>query len=119
MVDDDPVNRRIARLSLEKNAFRMEESVDGVEAVERLKQEPAPDLVILDLQMPRMGGAEVLDWMRQTPATASIPVIVFTATGADNESQLMDAGADDYVRKPLDPARFISRIRAALRRRTY
>jgi Tfp pilus assembly pilus retraction ATPase PilT/CheY-like chemotaxis protein len=119
MVDDDAVNRKIARLSLEKSAFRMEESVDGVEAVERLKREPAPDLVVLDLQMPRMDGIEVLDWMRQTPATASIPVIVFTAMGADNESQLMDAGADDYIRKPLDPARFISRIKAALRRRTY
>ena len=119
MVDDDPVNRKIARLSLERNAFRMEESVDGVEAVERLKREPAPELVILDLQMPRMGGAEVLDWMRRTPATASIPVIVFTAMGADNEAELMDAGADDYIRKPLDPARFISRIKAALRRRTY
>jgi type II secretory ATPase GspE/PulE/Tfp pilus assembly ATPase PilB-like protein/CheY-like chemotaxis protein len=119
MVDDDHVNRRIARLSLEKSAFRMEESVDGLDAVERLKREPAPDLVILDLQMPRMDGAEVLNWMRQTPATASIPVIVFTAIGTDNEAQLMDAGADDYIRKPLDPARFISRINAALRRRTY
>jgi CheY-like chemotaxis protein len=119
MVDDDAVNRRIARVSLEKAAFRMEESVDGVDAVERLQREPAPDLVILDLQMPRMGGVEVLDWMRKTPATASIPVIVFTAMGSDNESQLMDAGADDYVRKPLDPPRFISRIKAALRRRTY
>jgi type IV pilus assembly protein PilB len=119
MVDDDAVNRKVARLSLEKSAFRMEESVDGVEAVERLQREPAPDLVILDLQMPRMGGAEVLDWMRKTPATASIPVIVFTAMGADNEAELMDAGADDYVRKPLDPARFLSRIKAALRRRTY
>ena len=119
MADDDPVNRKIARMSLEKNAFRVEESVDGVEAVERLKHEPAPDLVVLDLQMPRMGGVEVLEWMRRTPATASIPVIVFTAMGADNESRLMDAGADDYIRKPLDPARFISRIKAALRRRTY
>ena len=119
MVDDDAVNRKIARLSLERGAFRMEESVDGVDAVERLKREPAPDLVILDLQMPRMGGVEVLDWMRKTPATASIPVIVFTAMGADNEAELMDAGADDYIRKPLDPTRFISRIKAALRRRTY
>jgi DNA-binding response OmpR family regulator len=57
--------------------------------------------------------------MRKTPATASIPVIVFTAMGADNEAELMDAGADDYIRKPLDPTRFISRIKAALRRRTY
>jgi type II secretory ATPase GspE/PulE/Tfp pilus assembly ATPase PilB-like protein/CheY-like chemotaxis protein len=119
MVDDDAVNRKVARGSLEKAAFRMEESVDGVDAVERLQREPAPDLVILDLQMPRMDGVEVLDWMRKNPVTASIPVIVFTAMGADNESQLMDAGADDYVRKPLDPPRFISRIKAALRRRTY
>ena len=119
MVDDDRVNRMVARLSLSKGGFRTEESVDGVDAVERLKQEPAPDLVILDLQMPRMGGVEVLQWMRQTPATASIPVIVFTAMGAGNESELMDAGADDYIRKPLDPTRFLSRIKATLRRRTH
>jgi two-component system response regulator MprA len=57
--------------------------------------------------------------MRDTTATADLPVIVFTATGLDQGVELMDAGADDYIRKPLQPERFLSRIRAVLRRRGY
>jgi type II secretory ATPase GspE/PulE/Tfp pilus assembly ATPase PilB-like protein/ActR/RegA family two-component response regulator len=117
VVDDDPVNRRVARLTLEQNGFRVEENQDGAEAIERLKTGPAPDLIVLDLQMPKVDGNGVLRWLRRTRATASIPVIVFTATGLDSEVEVMDAGADDYIRKPLQPDRFLSRIRAVLRRR--
>jgi DNA-binding response OmpR family regulator len=59
----------------------------------------------------------VLRWLRRTRATAAIPVIVFTATGLGSEVEMMDAGADDYIRKPLQPERFVSRVRAVLRRR--
>jgi type II secretory ATPase GspE/PulE/Tfp pilus assembly ATPase PilB-like protein len=119
IVDDDPVNRKVARLTLERSAFRVEECPGGAEAIERLQASPAPDLVVLDLQMPKVGGAAVLAWLRGTPATVAIPVVVFTATGLDQEVELMDAGADDYIRKPLQPERFVSRIKAVLRRRGY
>jgi len=74
-------------------------------------------LMVVDLDMPGMGGREVLARVRQTVATAGLPVLVLTGSGTEEmEAELMEAGADDYIRKPLEPARFVARVRAALRR---
>ena len=76
-----------------------------------------PALLVLDLDMPGMGGREVLARVRQTVATAGLPALVLTGSGTEEmEAELMEAGADDYIRKPLEPARFVARVRAALRR---
>jgi DNA-binding response OmpR family regulator len=78
------------------------------------------DLVTLDLMMDRMHGLEVLRRIRGRMATASLPVIV--ATGSDDPAvalEIFDAGADDFVVKPVDPRRFILRVRAVLRRREH
>ncbi|MEK7380161.1 MAG: response regulator, partial [Gemmatimonadota bacterium] len=73
--------------------------------------------MVLDLDMPKMGGREVLQHVRGTMSTAGLPVVVLTGTNdKDAEIELMDAGADDYIRKPLDPPRFVTRLKAALRR---
>jgi DNA-binding response OmpR family regulator len=75
------------------------------------------DLLVLDLQMPRLDGNEVLRRVRSDVRTAGLPVIVLTGSDeSGTETGLLDAGADDYVRKPIDPARFTARVRAALRR---
>lgn len=117
LVDDDAVNRAVAKAVLEQNAFRVSEAVDGLAALERLRAAPDFNLVILDLDMPRMGGLEVLDWMRQNDVTATLPVIVLTgSTSEDEEPAAMDRGADDYVRKPINAPRFVARVKAALRR---
>jgi type II secretory ATPase GspE/PulE/Tfp pilus assembly ATPase PilB-like protein/ActR/RegA family two-component response regulator len=117
LVDDDAVNRTVARAVLEKNGFRVSEVGDGVAALERLDGPPEFNLMILDLDMPRLGGMEVLARVRKTVATAGMPVIVLTgSTTEDSEIAVMESGADDYVRKPLDPARFLARVKAALRR---
>jgi len=117
LVDDDAVNRSVARAVLEKSGFRVSEAVDGVAALERLDGPPDFSLMILDLDMPRLGGLEVLARVRKTVATAGLPVIVLTgSTSEDTEIEAMDHGADDYVRKPLDPARFVARVKGALRR---
>ena len=64
-----------------------------------------------------MSGRDVLVRLRANPATAALPVIVLTSSEArENEAALMDAGADDYIKKPIDPARFVARVRAVLRR---
>ena len=64
-----------------------------------------------------MTGREVLSRVRQSVHTAGLPVLVLTGSVADEiEAQLMDEGADDYIRKPLEPARFLARVKAALRR---
>lgn len=96
LVDDDAVNRTLARKLLQKHGYRVTEAGDGLEAMDRLAEERFT-LMVLDLDMPRMGGREVLRRVRA-------------------EVEVMEAGADDYVRKPIDPPRFAARVKAALRR---
>jgi type IV pilus assembly protein PilB len=117
LVDDDHVSRTLARKVLEKSSFRVVEAGDGLAALAQLDAGPAPALMVVDLDMPEMGGREVLARVRQTVATAGLPVLVLTGSGTEEmEAELMEAGADDYIRKPLEPARFVARVRAALRR---
>ena len=73
--------------------------------------------MVLDLDMPTLGGREVLRSVRQSMVTVGLPVVVLTGTpDPDSEIELIEMGADDYLRKPLDPGRLQARIRAALRR---
>ena len=117
LVDDDGANRTIAKALLESDKHRVVEAKDGVEAMELLQSGRAFSLVVLDLEMPRMGGREVLKEIRGSMATVGLPVIVLTGTtDPDAELTLMEEGADDYIRKPFDPRRFMIRVKAALRR---
>jgi CheY-like chemotaxis protein len=117
LVDDDSANRTIAKALLESEGYTTAEAADGLEAVELLKSGQPFSLVVLDLEMPRMNGDEVLKEIRGSMATVGFPVIVLTGTSdPDAELKLMEAGADDYIRKPFDPRRFMIRVKAALRR---
>ncbi len=117
LVDDDPVARGIARAVLQKNGFQVSEAEDGQAALDKLEANPAYSLMVLDVEMPRLSGREVLSRVRQSVHTTGLPVLVLTGSVADEiEAQLMDEGADDYIRKPLEPARFVARVKAALRR---
>jgi CheY-like chemotaxis protein len=117
VVDDDAVNRRLARTLLEKNGFSVVEAADGQAALEAVHANRNLSLVVLDLEMPRMTGLDVLKSLRKAMHTAGLPVVILTgADRQDTEIELMDAGADDYIRKPIDPPRFVARIRATLRR---
>ena len=91
--------------------------MDGAAALERLESSPDFALMVLDVEMPRLSGREVLARVRKSVHTAALPVLVLTgSTGDEIEAQLMEEGADDYIRKPLEPARFVARVKAALRR---
>jgi type IV pilus assembly protein PilB len=117
LVDDDGANRTIARALLEVEDYTVVEAKDGVEASELLKKDGRFSLVILDLDMPRKGGREVLKELRGNMVTVGLPVIVLTgSTHPETEWEVMDEGADDYIRKPFDPRRFTTRVKAALRR---
>jgi DNA-binding response OmpR family regulator len=117
VVDDDADNRLLARVVLESEGFRVSEADDGDVALERLHGGDRPDLVILDLDMPHIDGRRVLAHLRSSPATANLPVIVLTgSTARAEEIQVMDEGADDYIRKPLDPPHFAARVKGVLRR---
>lgn len=118
VVEDDPDTRALLRTALESAGFRVAEAPDGPEALTMLEAQDDPfDLVTLDLMMEKMHGVEVLKRIRSRMATATLPVVV--ATGSDDpevEMELFEAGADDFVVKPVDPRRFILRVQAVLRR---
>jgi|GEM_PF-62200 len=117
IVDDDPVNRKLARTLLEKNGFDVAEAEDGGAAVELLDLNPGFSLLVLDLDMPVMGGEDVLTHVRGSVGTAGLPVVILTGSEEqDTEVRLMAAGADDYIRKPLNPGKFMARVNAVLRR---
>ncbi|MBW3551961.1 MAG: Flp pilus assembly complex ATPase component TadA [Gemmatimonadetes bacterium] len=117
VVDDDPEDRLLVRTILQKHGFRVEEARDGDEALLMIGMGDTHALVVLDLEMPTLDGREVLHRLRSSGSTIALPVIVLTGSpDPDDEYRLMEAGADDYLRKPLDPPRFIARVRATLRR---
>jgi len=117
VVDDDPVTRELAVGVLKATGFTVEQATDGQAALDLLVHDSRFSLVTLDLSMPRVSGLDVLRQMRASAATSGVPIVVLTSTdGEEMEINLMNEGADDYLRKPLDPARFIARIRAVLRR---
>ncbi|HEY4306488.1 MAG TPA: ATPase, T2SS/T4P/T4SS family [Gemmatimonadaceae bacterium] len=117
LVDDDPIIRRLACALLEKIPVKVSEADDGPVALAMIEAGNDFSLMILDLDMPSMAGHDVLVRLRSNPATAAMPVIVLTGSEArEDEAALMDAGADDYIKKPIDPTRFVARVRAVLRR---
>jgi CheY-like chemotaxis protein len=119
VVDDDEDARLLLRTVLEESGFRISEAEDGPGALELLEGADVFDLVTLDLDMPEMPGLEVLQTIRSWIKTASLPVVVATAAhDPEAEIALFEAGADDFVVKPVDPPRFVLRIQAVLRRRS-
>lgn len=119
VVDDDADTRLMLRQALESAGFRVAEAPDGPEALELLAGDDPFALMTLDLQMDRMHGLEVLKKVRSRIGLANLAVVV--ATGSDDpavEMELFEAGADDFVVKPVDPRRFILRAQAVLRRRS-
>jgi len=118
VVDDDADSRALIRTVLEEHGYRVVEAADGVQALGVLEREGRLDLVTLDLRMEGMSGLELLRHMRAHLATAGVPVVV--ATGSDDPAlaaELFEAGADDFVVKPVDPRGLLLRIQAVLRRR--
>jgi EAL domain-containing protein (putative c-di-GMP-specific phosphodiesterase class I)/CheY-like chemotaxis protein len=115
VVDDDAVIRRLFRTALEQEGFSVLEASDGYEALQRLGTEPI-SLVVLDVHMPGLAGQEVLQHIRASDATVTLPVILVTGEGApDVRIQGLDAGASDYLSKPVNLAELIARVRSHLR----
>ena len=113
LVEDDPSIREITAIGLTAAGFAVTTANDGVEGLERFRTDPF-DLVLLDVMLPRLDGYEVC---RQIRRTSTIPVVMLTARADTMDVVLgLEAGADDYVRKPFEVPELIARIRAALRR---
>jgi CheY-like chemotaxis protein len=119
VVDDDADSRALLRKVLEDSGYRVEEAPDGPEAIDILDRSGPFDLVTLDLRMEKMQGMEVLRRMRSNLSTAAVPVVVATAVEDPALAmELIEAGADDFIVKPVDPPRFVLRVQAVLRRRS-
>ena len=113
IIEDDPDTTELIRLYLVRDGHQVLTASDGVQGL-RLAQEDAPDLIVLDLMLPRMDGLEVCRRVRQNSQT---PIIMLTAR-VEEEDRLggLDMGADDYVTKPFTPRELAARVRAVLRR---
>lgn len=117
VVDDEPSSRVLVRALLERRGHPVVEAPDGKQALERLHEAGPFSLVLADLNMPRMDGLELIWEIRDSPPLSRLPVIVVTGEKDEVlETQLMEEGADDYIRKPIDPQLFVARIESTLRR---
>ena len=116
VVEDDAAIATMLRYNLEKHGYRVEEAVDGQEAITRIA-ETQPDLVLLDWMLPVMSGIEVCRQIRRRPETRDLPVIMVTARAEDQDSvRGLNTGADDYITKPFSIEALLARVRALLRR---
>ena len=114
LVEDDASIREITTLGLRAAGFEVETAADGAEGLERWRRE-RPDLVLLDVMLPRLDGLEVLRAIRREATT---PVVMLTARADTIDVVVgLESGADDYVRKPFELPELVARVRAALRRR--
>jgi two-component system KDP operon response regulator KdpE len=113
VVDDEPQIRRVMRATLSSQGYVISEAKSGEEALELMRKE-RPDLILLDVNMPGLGGLETC---REIRRASDAPIIMLTVRNAERDKvAALDAGADDYVVKPFGIEELLARIRAALRR---
>jgi class 3 adenylate cyclase/CheY-like chemotaxis protein len=118
VVDDLAQNIRLLEAVLSPRGFRVAAASSGEEALDVLTTEQ-PDLVLLDIFMPGMDGYEVCRRMRDNPTTAYLPVIMITASGAEQKVRAIECGADDFVSRPFDQAELLARVRSLVRIKRY
>ncbi len=119
LVEDEDGLRKVMRDLLEREGFRVAEAPDGVQALDQVDR-VAPDLVVLDLNLPGLDGYSVLQKLRSRPATMRLPVLVLTAKGdEENEVRVFELGADDFLTKPFRPRALAARLDAMLTRRRH
>jgi DNA-binding response OmpR family regulator len=116
VVDDDPVILKLLEVNFEMEGFQVVRAADGFEGLERARA-VLPDIVVLDVMMPRMTGYEVAKALRENVETAHIPIIFVTARAQSSDVERgMELGVDDYVTKPFDPLDLIARVNTLLAR---
>ena len=115
VVDDDKDIVRFLQFVLAKEGYIVGSAFDGQEALEKVKDDP-PDLIVLDIVMPRMDGFEVCRRLKNAPNTRLIPVVMITALGElSDKIKAINVGADDFLHKPYEKVELLARVRSLLR----
>jgi diguanylate cyclase (GGDEF)-like protein len=116
VVDDDPDIARFVEVNLRSAGYDVSVAGDGQEALDRAA-DLRPDLVLLDVMMPRLDGFEVAQRLRKNPQTANTSIIMLTAKALSSDKVTgLQSGADDYIIKPFDPIELLARVKGTLRR---
>jgi two-component system, OmpR family, phosphate regulon response regulator PhoB len=114
LADDDPALRRLIGTTLGSQDFDLLQAVDGEEALYIARQQ-RPELVLLDVNMPKLDGFEVCRNLKSDPATAAMKIVILTARGADaDRARAREAGADEYFIKPFSPVQLLNKVYALL-----
>ena len=114
IVDDEQPIRTLLDYNLKQSNFETIMAADGAEAISKVESEN-PDLILLDLMLPKMDGIEVCKFLRQK--NINTPIIMLTAKGEETDKVLgLEIGADDYMTKPFSPREVVARVKAVLRR---
>ena len=110
-VEDNEFNRKIVRQLLAKTTYRLREAVDGEQGVASALAAP-PDLILMDIQLPKMSGLDATRQLRGDPRTAAVPIIVVTSFAlSGDEQKATAAGATAYLAKPYSPRELLAKIR--------
>ena len=116
IVDDDPELLRLLAYPLHRAGYETLGATDGAKALDKVRSEK-PDLMILDIMLPGLDGVEVCKRLRGRPETATLPIIMLSAlTSVDDKIKGLEAGADEYLTKPISPKEVVARVRALLQR---
>ena len=120
VVDDEPRNVKILQIQLKARGYTVYTAADGLEALDVAEKE-MPDLILLDINMPRMDGFEVVERIRAHEATEFIPIVMITALRDTRENRIksIEVGADDFIEKPFDSVEVLARVRSLLRIKAY
>jgi CheY-like chemotaxis protein len=111
LVEDNPQNRYLVTFLLDKHGYVVDVAEDGEQALEMLAGEPLPDLILMDMQLPRIDGYEATRRIKADPRLRRIPLVALTAHSMKgDQDKALDAGCDEYVTKPVDAEGLVALI---------